>query len=158
MGDQLEMTPDELAKACADEMWSKDTSSKSLGMEIVQIASGKAVLRMKVRKDMTNGHNICHGGFVFLLADSAFAFACNGYNQVTVAQHCSIDFLKPAYENETLIATALERQKLGRSGIYDVTIEREKGDIVAEFRGNSRTIKGQHLPESTIESPDEPTN
>ena len=88
---------------------------------------------------------------MFLFADSAFAFACNGYNQITVAQHCSIDFLKPAYEGETLVATALERQKSGRSGIYDVTIERGNGDIVAEFRGNSRTIKGQHLPESTIE-------
>lgn len=147
MSDELKMMPDALAKACADEMWKNDNASRGLGMEILEIASGKAVLEMKVRKDMTNGHDICHGGFMFLLADSAFAFACNGYNQITVAQHCSIDFLKPAYEGEFLIATALERQKSGRSGIYDVTIERKKGDIVAEFRGNSRTVKGQHLPE-----------
>lgn len=147
MSDQLQRTPDVLAKACADEMWRNDSASRGLGVEIVEIASGKAVLKMKVRKDMTNGHDICHGGFMFLLADSSFAYACNGYNQITVAQHCSIDFLKPAYENETLIATALERQKFGRSGIYDVTIEREKGDVIAEFRGNSRTVKGQHLPE-----------
>jgi acyl-CoA thioesterase len=147
-----DMTPDELAQACADEMWKNDDASRGLGMGVVEITSGKAVLRMKVRKDMTNSHDICHGGFMFLLADSAFAFACNGYNQITVAQHCSIDFLKPAFENETLIATALERQKSHRSGIYDVTIERENGDIVAEFRGNSRTIKGQHLPDFTNET------
>ncbi len=97
MSKELQMTPDELAKACADEMWKNDDASRGLGMEVVEIASGKAVLKMKVRSDMTNGHDICHGGFMFLLADSAFAFACNGYNQVTVAQHCSIDFLKPAY-------------------------------------------------------------
>ena len=149
MGDKLQMSPDELAKACVDEMWRNDSASRGLGMEIVEIASGKAVLKMKVRKDMTNSHDICHGGFMFLLADSAFAFACNGYNQITLAQHCSIDFLKPAYEGEILIATARERQKSGRSGIYDVTIEREEGDTVVEFRGNSRTVKGQHLPETT---------
>ncbi len=146
MNAPAEMTSDELAKACADEMWRNDDASRGLGMEIIEITSGKAVLKMKVRKDMTNGHDICHGGFMFLLADSAFAFACNGYNQITVAQHCSIDFLKPAYADEILVATARERQKSGRSGIYDVTIEREKGDIVVEFRGNSRTVKGQHLP------------
>ncbi len=152
MSDELQMTPDQLAKACAEEMWKNDDASRGLGMEIVEITSGRAVLKMKVRYDMTNGHDICHGGFMFLLADSAFGFACNGYNQITVAQHCSIDFLKSAFENEILVATALERQKTGRSGIYDVTIEREKGDIVAEFRGNSRTIKGKHLPELTNET------
>ena len=146
------MTPDELAKACADEMWRSDDASRGLGMEIVEITCGKAVLKMKIRKGMTNGHNICHGGFMFLLADSAFAFACNGYNQITVAQHCSIDFLKPAYEDEILVATAQERQKSGRSGIYDVTIERENGDVITEFRGNSRTTKGQHLPNTPSET------
>ena len=142
------MSDDELAKACAKVMWEKDSASQKLGMEIVEIASGRAVLKMPIRKDMLNGHDICHGGYIFLLADSSFAFACNSYNQLTVAQHCSIDFLLPVYEGEVLIASARERQKQGRSGIYDITISREGGDVVAEFRGNSRTIKGQHLPQN----------
>ncbi len=147
MANNIKMSDDELAKACAKVMWEKDSASRDLGMEIVEIASGRAVLKMPVRKDMLNGHDICHGGYIFLLADSAFAFACNSYNQLTVAQHCSIDFIKPAFEGEVLVASARERQKSGRSGIYDITITREVGDVVAEFRGNSRTIRGQHLPQ-----------
>ncbi len=147
MSNNSKMSDDALAKACAKVMWEKDSASRDLGMEIIEIASGRAVLKMPVRKDMLNGHDICHGGYIFLLADSAFAFACNSYNQLTVAQHCSIDFIKPAYEGEVLVASAKERQKFGRSGIYDITISRQDGDVVAEFRGNSRTVKGQHLPE-----------
>ena len=88
------MTPDELAKACAESMWKTDNASKGLGFEIEDIASGEARLSMVVREDMLNGQRICHGGFIFTLADSAFAFACNGYNQFTVAQSCKIDFLE----------------------------------------------------------------
>ena len=141
------MNPDELAKACAQKMWSTDSASRSLGFEIVTIAAGEAVLTMTVRENMLNGQRICHGGFMFTLADSAFAFACNGYNQFTVAQHCSIDFLAPAFKGDVLTATAKERYREGRSGIYDVTIVNQDGKAIAEMRGNSRTVKGKHLPD-----------
>lgn len=142
------MTPDALAKACADSMWANDTASQSLGMAIEDVTSGRAVLTMPVRKDMLNGQKICHGGFMFLLADSAFAFACNGYNQFTVAQACKIDFLAPAFEGEVLTAVAQERYREGRSGIYDCTVTNQDGKVIAEMRGNSRTVKGQHLPQN----------
>ncbi len=140
------MNPDELARACADSMWASDKASKALGMEIQAVSAGRAVLSMRVREDMTNGQGICHGGLMFTLADSAFAFACNGYNQFTVAAHCSINFLSAVKAGELLTATAVERQRATRSGIYDVTLTREDGSVVAEFRGNSRTVKGQHIP------------
>lgn len=142
-----DMSPDELARACADSMWSTDRASQALDMEIVEVSAGRAVLSMRVREDMTNGQRICHGGYMFTLADSAFAFACNGYNQFTVAAHCSISFLLAVKEGELLIATGEERQKSTRSGIYDITVRREDGTVVAEFRGNSRTVKGQHIPD-----------
>ena len=141
------MTPDELAKACADSMWANDKASKGLGMEIAHVESGLATLTMSVRGDMTNGQDICHGGFIFTLADSAFAFACNGYNQFTVAQRCSVDFIAPAFAGDKLSATAIERNRSGRSGIYDATVTNQHGDVIAEFRGNSRTVKGKHIEE-----------
>lgn len=141
------MTPDELAKACADKMWQTDSASKGLGFEIVSVTSGEATLTMTVREDMLNGQRICHGGFIFTLADSAFAFACNGYNQFTVAQSCKIDFLAPAFEGDVLTAIAGERYREGRSGIYDCTVKNQKGETIAEMRGNSRTVKGVHLPD-----------
>lgn len=140
------MTPDELAKACAEEMWKTDSASKGLGFEIIEIASGSATLTMTVREDMLNGQRICHGGFMFTLADSAFAFACNGHNQFAVAQSCKIDFLAPAFEGDILTAVASERYREGRSGIYDCTVTNQDGKVIAEMRGNSRTVKGQHLP------------
>jgi acyl-CoA thioesterase len=103
--------------------------------------------RMKVRDDMLNGHGICHGGFIFTLADSAFAFACNSYNQNTVAQQNQITYLTPGQAGEILTATASEVSRMGRSGIYDVTVTGEDGRTVALFRGLSRTVKGQHFPE-----------
>jgi len=142
-----EMNADELARACADSMWSTDQASQALGMEILDVSAGRAVLSMRIRADMTNGQHICHGGYMFTLADSAFAFACNGYNQFTVAAHCSINFLAAVKEGELLTATAEERQRSKRSGIYDVTIRREDGSAVAEFRGSSRTVKGQYFPD-----------
>ncbi len=141
------MTPDELAKACADSMWANDEASQSLGMQIKEVTSGRAVLTMPVRSDMLNGQKICHGGYMFLLADSAFAFACNGYNQFTVAQSCKIDFLAPAFVGEVLTAVAEERYREGRSGIYDCTVSNQDGKVIAEMRGNSRTVKGQHVPD-----------
>jgi acyl-CoA thioesterase len=137
--------PQALAEACAAAMWADDRASRALGMRIERVAPGEAVLSMEVRDDMTNGHGICHGGFIFTLADSAFAFACNTYNQRTVAQQCAVTFLQPGRRGERLTAHALERNRSGRSGIYDVTVRNGRGDVVAEFRGHSRTIAGTLL-------------
>lgn len=138
------MNPDELAQACADVMWADDVASQRLGMRIESVASGHATVSMRVRDDMTNGHGMAHGGFIFALADSAFAFACNTYNVRTVAQACDITFVLPAQRDDLLVATAVERHRSGRSGIYDIRVLR--GDeVVAEFRGRSRTIGGAHL-------------
>ena len=141
------MTPDERAKACADAMWANDNASQGLGMEIIEVKAGHATLKMPVRDDMTNGQKICHGGFIFTLADSAFAFACNGYNQFTVAQSCKVDFLAPAFAGDVLTASAAERYREGRSGIYDCRVVDQDGKVIAEMRGNSRTVKGTHLEE-----------
>ncbi len=137
--------PNQLAKACADAMWANDQASQGLGMVIDEIREGYAVLSMRVREDMLNGQKITHGGFVFTLADSAFAFACNTYNQFAVAQHCSVTFIAPTFLDDRLKATATERNRSGRSGIYDVTVTNQNGDVIAEFRGTSRTVKGQHV-------------
>ena len=140
------MKPDELARACASAMWANDDASRGLGMELVEIAAGRAVIAMSVEERMTNGQDICHGGFIFTLADSAFAFACNGANQFAVAQHCAVTFIRPAHTGDRLTAEAVERVSESRSGIYDVTVTNQNGQIIAEFRGHSRTVKGQHLP------------
>ena len=132
-----------LARACADAMWKEDAASQSLGMQLVSIAPGQAVITMTVTDRMVNGHKLCHGGYIFTLADSAFAFACNTYNQRTVAQHCAVTFLASAKLGDKLVARAVERQRSGRSGIYDVTVTREDGHAIAEFRGHSRTIEGE---------------
>jgi acyl-CoA thioesterase len=134
-----------LAEACAEKMWLDDRASQGLGMRLQRIAPGEAVLSMVVRKDMTNGHGICHGGFIFTLADSTFAFACNTYDQRTVAQQCAVTFLQPVREGETLTAHAVERTRAGRGGIYDVTVRDSTNTVVAEFRGHSRTISGRLL-------------
>jgi acyl-CoA thioesterase len=139
--------PNKLARACAEAMWANDAASQNLGMKIEEITSGSATLSMIVRADMTNGQKIAHGGFIFTLADSTFAFACNTYNQFTVAHHCTVTFIAPAFEGDQLTATASERNRSGRSGIYDVTVTNQKGEVIAEFRGNSRSVKGQHVQE-----------
>jgi acyl-CoA thioesterase len=137
--------PQALAEACARAMWAEDQASQSLGMRIERIAPGEAVLSMTVTERMVNGHGICHGGFIFTLADSAFAFACNTYDRRTVAQHCAVTFIAPSRLGEVLSAHALEVSRAGRSGIYDVTVTDAGGAVVAEFRGHSRTIKGSLL-------------
>jgi acyl-CoA thioesterase len=137
--------PQALAEACARAMWAEDQASQSLGMRIERIAPGEAVLTMTVAERMVNGHGICHGGFIFTLADSAFAFACNTYDRRTVAQHCAVTFIAPPRLGEVLSAHALEVSRAGRSGIYDVTVTGDGGAVVAEFRGHSRTIKGSLL-------------
>jgi acyl-CoA thioesterase len=137
--------PHDIARACAEAMWAEDQASQGLGMVVERVSPGEAVISMAIRADMTNGHGICHGGFIFTLADSAFAFACNTYNQRTVAQHCAVTFLQPGRRGDTLTAHAVERNRSGRSGIYDVTVRDGKGEVVAEFRGHSRTIAGTLL-------------
>ena len=145
MMDASAPAPQALAEACARAMWAEDQASQSLGMRIERIAPGEAVLTMTVAERMVNGHGICHGGFIFTLADSAFAFACNTYDRRTVAQHCAVTFLAPSRFGEVLSAHALEVSRAGRSGIYDVTVTGDGGAVVAEFRGHSRTIKGSLL-------------
>jgi acyl-CoA thioesterase len=139
------LSADELARACAEAMWKQDDASKSLGMEIVEVKYGQATLTMTVMPHMVNGQRIAHGGFVFLLADSAFAFACNTHNERVVAAEGNITFIKPGRLGDKLIATAREISRSGRSGIYDVRVA--AGDtVIAEFRGHSRTIGGSWLP------------
>ena len=138
---------DELARAVAAAMWADDAASSGLGMRLVSVAAGRAVLEMPVRADMVNGHGIAHGGFVFTLADSAFAFACNSRNRRTVAQACDIVFVTPAKLGDILVAEAVERASYGRNGIYDVTVRRGDNELIAEFRGRSRQINGSFLEE-----------
>ncbi|MCX7381569.1 MAG: hydroxyphenylacetyl-CoA thioesterase PaaI [Alphaproteobacteria bacterium] len=121
-------------------MWADDPASKSLGMALEHVAPGAARLSMEVRADMVNGHGMCHGGFIFTLADSSFAFACNTYNERVVAQHCAVTFLRPARLGMRLTAVAAERTRAGRSGIYDVTVTAPDGSVIAEFRGHSRGL------------------
>ncbi|NDP43992.1 MAG: hydroxyphenylacetyl-CoA thioesterase PaaI, partial [Aromatoleum sp.] len=115
------------------------------GMRIVRVAPGHAELQMTVRRDMLNGHAICHGGFIFLLADSAFAYACNSYNLNTVASGCGIDFLAPARESDVLTAIGHERSASGRTGVYDIEVVNQRGEKIALFRGKSYRIKGHVL-------------
>ena len=142
-----------LARACADAMWADDAASRALGMELIAVEPGHAVLALKVTDAMVNGHGLCHGGYIFTLADSALAFACNTHNQRTVAQHCSISFVAAAQKGDRLVARATERLRAGRSGIYDVTVTREEGFVIAEFRGHSRTIEGEIVPGLNPRSP-----
>jgi acyl-CoA thioesterase len=137
-----ERTPQELAQACADAMWAEDAASRGLGMKIVTVGPGTAVVTMTVREDMVNGHGICHGGYLFTLADSAFAFACNTYDQVTVAAAADITFIKAAELGDVLTAAGAEQVRYGRSGIYDIVVTDQEGEMVATFRGRSRTIGG----------------
>ena len=141
------MTPDEVATRAADAMWAGDAASRALGMRLVEVGPGRATLRMTVRADMVNGHDIAHGGYVFLLADTAFAVACNSYGQSTVAAGCDIAFLAPVHAGDHLTAEARETHRAGRSGIYDVSVRRGDGTVVAELRGRSRTIKGTLVPQ-----------
>jgi acyl-CoA thioesterase len=138
--------PLDVARRCADAMYAADEASRRAGVTVADVSPGRAVARMTVRSDMINGHDICHGGYVFLLADTAFAFACNTYDAVTVAQACDIVFVEPGRLGDELVATAVERLRSGRTGIYDITVRRAADDaVVAEFRGRSRTINGTIL-------------
>lgn len=139
------MTPQEIAQRSADAMWANDAASKWLGAVIDAVGPGTATLSMTVAPHHANGHGICHGGFIFALADSAFAFACNSYNQCAVAQHNTITYLAPARAGYRLTATATEVSRSGRSGLYDVTVRDQEDRRIAEFRGASRIINGVHF-------------
>ena len=131
-----------LAKRCADAMWAGDNATRALDMQLVAVTPGCAEIAMTVTETMVNGHGLCHGGYIFTLADSAFAYACNTYNQRTVAQHCAVTFIRSAKLGDRLSARAVERSRSGRSGIYDITVSNGDGTTIAEFRGHSRTIDG----------------
>jgi len=135
------LSPDDLARACAEAMWKEDDASRGLGMEIQEIKAGHAVLTMAVLPHMVNGQRIAHGGFIFTLADSAFAFACNSHNERTVAAQCNIAFIRPGKLGDRLVATAQEISRTGRSGIYDVRVTVDR-TAIAELRGHSRTVGG----------------
>jgi acyl-CoA thioesterase len=136
-----------VAEACRDAMWKDDRASKSLGMQVVTVGPGTATLTMTVREDMLNGHDICHGGLVTTLADSAFAFACNAYNEVSVAAGFDVNLIAAAHLGDRLTARATEVAKSGRTGVYDIEVTNQRGERVAAFRGRSYTIKGKPLVE-----------
>jgi acyl-CoA thioesterase len=136
----------QVAERVAAVMFARDSASQSLGMHVEEVRPGYARLALLVRPEMLNGHAICHGGIVFTLADSAFAFACNSRNQNTVASACSIDFLAPAKAGDRLTAEASERALLGRIGVYDVTVANQEGRTIALFRGRSYRVTGEVIP------------
>lgn len=140
-------TPQQVAEATRDTMWQNDRASKGLGMQLLAIGPGSAQMLMAVREDMLNGHDICHGGFITTLADSTFAFACNSYNEVTVASGFDINLLAAARLGDVLTATGQEVSKAGRTGVYDIHVHNQRGEAVAAFRGRSYTMKGKPLIE-----------
>lgn len=141
------MSAQDVARRSADAMWAGDAASRALGMELADVAPGRATVRMTVREDMVNGHATGHGGLTFTLADTAFAFACNSYNRSTVAAACEIRFLAPTRLGDLLVAEAVERSREGRDGVYDVTVR--CGDtVVASFVGHAREIRGTLFEEA----------
>lgn len=140
-----------IATYSAAAMWERDDASRWLGAALDEIRPGYARMSMTVAKHHTQGHDMCHGGFITTLADSAFAFACNSYNQLAVAQHIAVSFIASAWEGDVLTVEAREVSRVGRSGLYDMTVKNQKGETIAEMRGASRTIKGRHFDPETIE-------
>lgn len=136
-----------LAEAAGAAMYQRDRASQQLGMTLDAIQPGRARMSMTVREDMLNGHQTCHGGFIFALADSAFAFACNSHNQITVGAGCSIDYLAPGRLHDVLTAEAVEQALAGKSGIYDVKVSNQDGCTVALFRGKSHRVSGEVIPQ-----------
>ena len=141
------MTPQQVADSSRDAMWRNDRASKALGMQVNAIGPGSATLCMTVREDMLNGHDICHGGLITTLSDSAFALACNSYNEVTLASGFDVNLIAAGRLGDVLTATASEVSKAGRTGVYDVTVKNQLGQAVAAFRGRSYTVKGKPLVE-----------
>ena len=141
------MSPQQIAEAARDAMWAGDRASKMLGMQVLAVGPGTALLSMTVREDMLNGHDLCHGGLIATLADSAFAYACNAHNEVTVAAGFDINLLVGARQGDVLTARAVEVSKGGRSGVYDIAVNNQRSETVAVFRGRSHTFKGKPLVE-----------
>jgi len=139
--------PQAVAEATRDEMWADDRASAMLGMKVTAIGPGTATLMMTVREDMLNGHDLCHGGLIATLADSTFAFACNSYNEITVAAGFDINLVASARLGDVLTARATELSKAGRTGVYDIEVTNQKGERIAAFRGRSYTMKGKPVVE-----------
>ncbi len=133
----------------AEAMYARDLTCQTLGILLDDVGPGRASLRMRITRDMTNGHGTAHGGYLFLLADAAFAYACNSYGPVTVAHSAQVTFVRPAHVHDELHADAVERARYGRNGVYDVTVSRADGEVVAEFRGHSAVVTaGPPIPDS----------
>jgi acyl-CoA thioesterase len=144
----MTMDARELAAKVGASMFAADRASREfMQMELVSCAPGRAVMRMTVRSEMLNGHEICHGGLIFTLADSTFAFACNSHNKSTVAAGCSIEFLKPGHLGDVLTCEGVEQMLQGRHGIYDMKVTNQRGEVVAMFRGKSAHIQGTVIPQ-----------
>jgi len=141
------ITPQQVAEASRDAMWKDDRASRMLGIVVQAIGPGSATLAMPVREDMLNGHDICHGGLVTTLADSAFAYACNAYNEVSVASGFDVNLMAPAHLGDLLTARALELSRSGRTGVYDIEVVNQKGERIAALRGRSYTLRGKPLVE-----------
>ena len=142
------MTPDALARACADAMWAEDHASRGLGMALEFVAPGRSRLSMTVAQSMVNGLGMCHGGFILTLADSAMAFASNAHGDKALAQHIAVTYVRPARLGEILVAAAEERLRSGRTGMYDVRVTGDDGSVVAEMRGHTRLSGGKFFPEA----------
>lgn len=142
--------PQRIAELSAHALFAGDRASRGLGFRIEEVRPGFARLRMKVRTDMLNGHGMCHGGIIFAFADSAFAVACNTYNAVTVAAAASIDFLAPAHADDELTADAREVWRSKRSGIYEISVSNQRGEVLALFRGRSHCVGGQIVPVTQV--------
>ena len=136
----------DIAQKCRDTMYGNDLASQELGITVDVPAPGKAEAHLEVDRHMVNGHDICHGGYIFTLADTAFAFACNTYNRVTVAASASIEFVQPARLGDRLLATAVEAHRGGRMGVYDVVVTRNADEVIAIFRGRSYATREPMLP------------
>jgi acyl-CoA thioesterase len=142
MQSEQHSNPQAIAELAGKTMYERDPASQALGMKLDAIRPGYARMSMRVRADMLNGHATCHGGFIFMLADSAFAFACNSHNFNTVGAGCTIDYLAPGREGDLLIADAVEQALAGKTGVYDVTVKNEEGRTIALFRGKSHRVSG----------------
>jgi acyl-CoA thioesterase len=136
-----------IARESARIMWDEDRASRQIGMQLLEVTPGRARLSLTVREEFTNGHGMCHGGYIFMLADSAFAFACNSHNQRAVAASAAIDFIAAAQRGDTLTAECIEQSRGGRSGLYDTRVTDQNGRLIALFRGRSATIKGTFIEE-----------
>ena len=142
-----QMMAQQIAQATCDAMWRNDRASRALGMQVLAVGPGSATLSMTVREDMLNGHDICHGGLVATLADSTFAFACNAYNEATVAAGFDVSLLAASRLGDVLTATARELNRAGRTGVYDISVSNQRGEAVAVFRGRSYSMKGKAVVE-----------